>query len=159
MRARALWLLLPGLLLAAPAPARVGETRREIAKRFGKASAKPDKQTTVWVIEQATGPLVYTVTFDARGNSIGEGLKPLKRAVLTEAMARTFMEEQLSAEPASATARTVAPGESYTFAGGSLVCGAEETVVVDEARGLLVVRTAGAQPSVIAVTPAMLARQ
>lgn len=159
MPARALLLLLLATVLAPVSPARVGETRREIARRFGKASAKPDKQTTVWIIEQATGPLVYTVTFDARDISIGEGLKPLKRAVLTEAMARTFMEEQLAAEPASATARPVAPGEAYTFAGSSLVCGADETVVVDEPRGLLVVRTGGAQPSVVALTPAMLARR
>jgi hypothetical protein len=152
--------ILPLLLLvalAAPAPARIGEPLAKLKERFGKA---PDPQSpkgkAVWFIESIDGPLVYTVTLNAKGVSIGEGIKPLKRGLLTTQIAQDFLNDQLSLLKDSKTARTMKPGENYTFAQQAFVCGEQEYVVVDEPNNLLVVWSRGGIPAVMAITREML---
>ncbi len=110
----------------------------------------------VWFIESIDGTLVYTVTLNAKGVSIAEGIKPLKRGQLTEKIATDFLQDQMVLLKDSKTAREVKPGEKYSFAGQSFTCAPEEFVMLDEERGLLLVWSRAALPSVMAVTREML---
>ena len=144
VRSRLLPALTCLLLTAAPAAhAALGETQPEIQKRFGRPDPwlqqGSQKHVVLWAIETPQSErLVYTVTFNPKGHSMAEGLKPVRRAILTTAFAQQFVDSQLAVHP-GATARTPQPGEKYTFAGQEFVCGANEAVWVDEAADFLIV--------------------
>ncbi len=145
-------------LLWIPAQACLGETLGEISKRYGKPEpqAKNNKSAATWFIEGDDGLLLYTVTFDAKGVSIGEGMKPVRYAKFTQATVRTFIEMQLAPYRDSTTVKTVKPGEKYSFRGKSYTTGNVETVIVDDANDLLIVWTQGAMPSVMAVRSVLM---
>jgi hypothetical protein len=144
-------------LTAATGFARVGDPLAKLKERFGKA---PDPQSpkgmAVWFIESIDGALVYTVTLNAKGISIAEGIKPLKRAVLTAEIAQDFVNDQMVLLKDSKTARQVLPGEKYEFAKQSFVCAEKEFVMLDEPRGLLIIWSRADIPSVMAVTRELL---
>ncbi|HVT74198.1 MAG TPA: hypothetical protein VHD61_13765 [Lacunisphaera sp.] len=158
LRPRRAVALLLFALAAATGFARIGETLDLLTKRFGKGPERDSpKHMAVWFIESIDGALVYTVTLNAKGVSIAEGIKPLKRAQLTEKIATDFLQDQMTLLKDSKTARQVKPGEKYAFAGQSFTCGEGEYVVLDEERGLLLVWSRAGVPSVMAITREMLA--
>jgi len=139
--------------VATPGFARIGESLDLLKTRFGSGPAHDSpKHMAVWFIESIDGPLVYTVTLNAKGISIAEGIKPLKRAILTPKIARDFLADQMTLIKDSQTARVVKLGEKYSFAGQSFTCNEGEYVVVDEPNGLLLVWAQAGIPSVMAVT-------
>jgi hypothetical protein len=152
--------LLPCALLASllltTGHARLGETLEVIKARFGRPAAEPKKDVAVWNFDVQDGQVVYTVTFDAQGRSIAEGLKPLRHAVFAESIAQDFVDLQLEPFKTSKTARVVKPGEKYTFGGKSFVCGEDEFVVVDPVNAFLLVWTRRGLVSVIIVRPALV---
>lgn len=136
-------LLLAAGLTGLPARGALGETQAEIQRRFGRPDPwlqqGSQKNVVLWAIETPQSErLVYTVTFNPKGRSMAEGLKPVRRALLTEQFAQQFVDSQLAAQP-GATPRRPQPGEKYTFAGQEFVCAANEAVWVDEAGDLLIV--------------------
>ncbi len=153
---------LPAVLLllvlsVATATARVGEPLAKIRERFGRAPEHGSpKNMAVWFIESIDGALVYTVTLNAKGLSIAEGIKPLKRALLTTKIAQDFLQEQMAPFADAKTSRVVAPGEKYEFARQSFVCAENEWVLLDEPNGLLLIWSRGGIPSVMAVSREML---
>ena len=153
-------LLITSLLLAVATTsgfARIGDSVAKFTERFGKGPERESpKGMAVWFIESIDGPLVYTVTLNAKGVSIAEGIKPLKRAILTNKIAQDFMDEQMSLLKDSKTARVVKPGEKYEFARQSFVCAEGEYVVLDEPRDLLLVWVRDGIPSVMAITKEIL---
>lgn len=140
------------------ASARIGEKEAELRQRLGKPEAQPQKNVLVWLVEEPAGALLYTVTFDEKGLSMAEGLKPFRQAKMTEQTARAFIVEQLGALPANHRARELKSGDAYVFAGEKLTCGPNERVVVDDDHGLLVVWNLAPAPSVLAVTRDMVER-
>ena len=148
-------LLLAGLALAT-AHARVGEPIAQIKARFGKPDPQSPKNMVVWFIETNNGALVYTVNYNAKGMSIGEGLKPLKKAQLTTASAKDFLQDQMFLIKDSPTARVVKPGEKYDFAGQSFVCAEDDFVLMDETKDLLIIWSRGGVGQVMAVCREML---
>ena len=159
-RVKSLRLLATTLLLALatmPALARIGEPLDKLRVRFGKAPERESpKNMAVWFIESIDGPLVYTVTLNAKGVSIAEGIKPLKRAILTTKIAQEFLQDQMVLLKDSKTARVVPPGEKYEFAKQSFVVAEGEYVMLDEPNGLLLIWSRAGIPSVMAVTREML---
>jgi hypothetical protein len=153
-------LLITPLLLAVaaiPGFARIGDPVAKFTERFGKGPERESpKGMAVWFIESIDGPLVYTVTLNAKGVSIAEGIKPLKRAILTAKIAQDFLDEQMTLLKDSKTARVVKPGEKYEFAKQSFVCAEGEYVVLDGAQGLLIVWVRNGIPSVMAITKEIL---
>ena len=153
-------LLVAALLLAVaatPAQARLGETLDKIKERFGKPQPQTRKEAYVWTFEaEQGGLLIYTVTFDAKGLSIAEGIKPFKNAVFTADVARDFIGYQLETIKDSKTLRIIKPGEKYRFGGKDFVCAELEYVAVDESNSLLLVWSRVGIPSVIVVRPAMV---
>ena len=149
-------LLAAALILSAAATsafARIGEPLARLTERFGKAPERESpKHMAVWFIESIDGPLVYTVTLNAKGVSIAEGIKPLKRAILTTKIAQDFLADQMVLLKDSKTARVMKPGEKYEFAKQSFVCAEGEYVVLDEPAGLLLIWSRAGIPSVMAVT-------
>ncbi len=146
-------------LLATSAFARVGEPLARLKEHFGKApEAGAPKNMAVWIIESIDGALIYTVTLNDKGVSIAEGIKPLKRGLLTTQIAQDFLRDQSFAIKDSKTARVVPAGGKYVFAGQSFVCGANESVIVDDVNGLLIIWSRDNPPSVMAVTREMLLR-
>lgn len=148
-------LLLAGL--SGVAHARLGESLAQIAERFGKPVATP-KNTAYWLFEVGdSGQVQYTVTFGTGGKSIAEGLRPLRNARFTANIANDFIAGQLEDDPASTTRRTLKASEQYTFAGQTMAVGANEYVVIDEARGLLIVWSRAAKtPYVLVLSPEMM---
>lgn len=145
------------LLCAAAAHARLGDTFAEISKHRGKPAVRPDKNKAVWAFEGGDEQLLYAVRFDDAGRSIGETLKPSKTgAPLEHEFAEDFIKAQREILADSKTTRELAPGTKYTFAGQNLVVGANESVVIDEPRGFLLVWLHGSLPSVTVVSPAAL---
>jgi hypothetical protein len=136
--------------------ARLGESLTKLKEHFGKPQPQAQKDAVFWLFEGEDGQLVYTVTLNAKGVSIAEGLKPLKFARLTRENAENFIDGQLGPHRGSKTARTVNPGEKYVFAGKSFVCAEQEYVIVDDANGILIVWTKGGLPYVMAVSPEMI---
>jgi hypothetical protein len=155
-------LLLAGLLisltLATTGQARLGETLDQLKERLGKPEPqlRKDASAAVWFFEGEDGQLLYTVTFNAKGFSIAEGLKPLKRARFPKDTVQDFIDSQTAVYRGSKTILTVKPGEKYRFAGKVLVCGEQEVVLVDDPNDLLIVWTRGGIPSVMAVRPEMV---
>lgn len=152
-----IFVLLAGLSII-PAQARLGETMSDLQKRYGKPEpqAKGNKSAATWFIEGEDGLLIYTVTFDAKGLSIGEGMKPVRYAKFSDATVHTFIEMQLAPYRDSQTVRTAKHGEKYTFRGKKYTAGNVETVIVDDANDLLIVWTQGATPSVMAVRSVLM---
>ncbi len=149
-------LLLALLLAAAPLAGRVGERGADLRKRFGRPEATPNRNTIVWLIEAPAGALLYTVTLNDAGVSIAEGLKPYRRAVMSEQSARNFIAGQLAGREDSPTLRTIKPGEPYTFGGEAFVCDENEQVIVDEANDVLIIWTLRPVATVMAVTKEMV---
>jgi len=152
-----LTIVLAGLGLAS-AHARLGETLEQLKARFGKPEpqAQPRKDMAVWFFEVEDGQMIYNVTFDAKGHSIAEGLRPVKRAIFTKDIAQDFIQQQIAPFRESKTLRTCKPGEKYQFAGQTFTCGEGEIAVVDDANGVLVVWVQKGVPSVMAVTREMV---
>lgn len=157
---RRLWLLCAGLAVGAgPAQAILGEDLGTLTKRFGRQDqqVRPQKNVAMWSLEtEDSERLVYTVTFDAKGRSIGEGIKPVKMIPIPNDAAEAFVASQL-APYGDVEIRRVKPGEKYTFAGQEFSCAANEVVYVDEAKDLMVVWVQGKPGMVMAVRAAMLA--
>jgi hypothetical protein len=153
------------LLLAVSPVARaaLGETEGEIARRFGRPDPLlqqgSQKNVTLWAIETPQSErLAYTVTFNAKGRSMGEGLKPVRRAVLTNDYAQSFVDSQLAMHPTATpeSTRQPKPGEKYTFASQEFACGADEKVWVDITHDFLIVWVQGPKGHVLAVRAEML---
>jgi hypothetical protein len=102
------------------------------------------------------GQLLYSVTFDAKGHSIAEGLRPLKRAIFTSNIAHDFIQGQIAPFHDSKTLRTCKAGDKYQFAGQSFTCAEGEVAIVDDANGVLIVWTQKGVPSVMAVSRVMV---
>jgi len=155
---RLLSIILPACLVLTTAHARLGETLAQLKARYRDPlpQAHRDPGSAVWLFEGDDGQLVYTVTFNAKGLSIAEGLKPLKRALFPRDTVQDFIDMQLEPYRGSKTTRTLKPGEQYTFAGKTMVCGEQESVVMDEPNGVLIVWNRSGLPSVIAIRPEML---
>jgi hypothetical protein len=149
-------LILLSCLVLSTGHARLGETLAKIKERYGKPAAQTRKDAAVWFFDtEDERQLVYTVTFNANGRSIAEGLKPLKRAVLTQDAAQRFIDGQIEPYRESKTMRTVRPGENYVFARQQFTGAEQEIVIVDDPNGILIVWTRGGLPSVMAVSPEM----
>lgn len=157
-------LLLACLLTACPPAARaaLGETQAEIQRRFGR----PDpwlqhglqKNVMIWAIETPQSErLVYTVTFNAKGHSMAEGLKPVGRAMLTDNYAQSFVDNQLAMHPEAKDTPRLKPGDKFTFGGQAFTCGANEAVWVDEKADFMIVWSQGPKGHVLAVRREMLA--
>ena len=154
-------LLAPTLLaclLVTSVLARVGEPVARIKERFGKPDPKSPKNMVIWFIETNNGPLVYTVTYNAKGISIAEGLKPLKSAVLTARSANDFIQDQVALIKDGAATRIMKPGERFEFAGQPFVCGENEFVLMDNTHDLLVIWARGSTGTVLAVSREMFQR-
>ena|ERR1035437_5616165 len=151
------FVFLAGLLLV-PAQARLGEKLDALKKRYGKPvpQERTNKSVATWLLEGEDGALIYTVTFDAKGRAVAEGLKPDRYAKFSDETIRGFIDMQLAPYRDSKTLRNVKVGEQYSFGGKKFVVAREETVFVDEANDFLVVLTAGGAPSVMAVTHVMI---
>lgn len=154
---RLLVLFLFACLLPLSGYARPGETLDKIKERFGKPQPQTRKESYVWTFEATEGGLlIYTVTFDAKGLSIAEGLKPFKRAVFSAEVAQNFIDFQLEPYKDSKTLRIVKPGDKYVFGGKEFVCGENEYVVLDDGNRVLLVWSRAGIPSVIVVRPEMV---
>ncbi|MDI1320919.1 MAG: hypothetical protein PSW75_12110 [bacterium] len=143
-------------LAATTGRAVLGETLAQLKEHMGKPEAQSRKDAAVWFFEVEAGRLVYTVTFNDKGLSIAEGIKPLKQAVFTSKAAQDFIDAQLTLAKDSKTVRSFQPGETYLFGGQPFTCAPEEYVTVDEARDLVVVWNRSRAPSVIAFRREML---
>jgi hypothetical protein len=158
MSPRLLFLLLLAVGLATPGQARLGETLAELTKRYDRPRSQTAKDNASWLFEVEDGALLYSVTFDAGGRSIAEGLKPIKRALFSKKTIMGFIEGELLAFPDSPTRRIVSAGEKYRFANQEFTCGKDEYVMLDEPNGLLLVWNQGKEPSVMVVGPEMFQR-
>lgn len=145
------------LCVATIAQARLGDTFADISKHRGKPVGKPDKNKAVWAFEGGDEQLLYAVRFDDAGKSIGETLKPSRNgAPLDQDIVLDFIKAQREVLGDSKTTRELKPGTQYTFAGQTMVVGANESVLVDEPHGFLLVWLHGSLPSVTVVSPAAL---
>ena len=159
-RARLLLVALLAVSSAATASARLGETLNDLKKRFGTPvpQMQPRKDQAFWLFEGDDGQLMYSVTFNAKGLSMAEGFKPLKRARFNRNVAMDFIDAQLAPVRNAKTTRTVKPGEVYHFAGKDYTCGEQEYVLVDEALGFLIIWSQAGIPSVLVLAPEMMAQ-
>lgn len=143
MRSRLLTTLACLLLSLPNAQAALGETLADLRKRFGPPEPQPhqvQKNVVHWSIEtEQSERLIYTVTFNAKGQSMAEGLKPVGRAVLAEPLAQSFVDSQFAMHRGAASTRTPKPGEKYRFAGQEFTCAANEAVWVDETHDFMIV--------------------
>jgi hypothetical protein len=151
-------MLLAATFTAGPAHARLGETVSDLKKRFGRPELESRGNNVFWLFEGDDGQLLYTVTLNAAGRSIAEGLKPHKRARFHETDAHVFISSQLEPWENSKTLRTLKPGERYHFAGQNFVCEPNESVMVDEPNGVLLVWNKSVNPSVMVIAPELLLR-
>lgn len=136
----------------------LGETMAILSKRLGKPIANPAPNRAAWMFEGLDGPMLYSVTFGADGRSMAEGLKPARpHDRMHPDFVADFIKKQREVLAGSTTTRELAEtGLSYTFAGRKFTLGKDEYVVIDEPRGVLIMYTRGALPSVIVLTPAAL---
>ena len=152
-----LLLLLLAALAATSASARLGDTLADISKHRGKPVGRPDKNKAVWAFEGGDEQVLYAVRFDDAGRSIGETLKPSRTGgPLDKDIAMDFIKAQREILAGSTTTRELAAGAKYSFAGQTLVVGSNESVLIDEPRGFLLVWLHGSLPSVTVVSPAAL---
>ena len=151
-------LLVAALFLAAAATSRalLGDTLADISKHRGSPTGKPEPNRAVWLFEGEDGQLLYSVTFDAAGRSIAEGLKPVRNARFNRAFVVDFIKAELEPIKGSKTTHELKVGDKYTFAKQPFTVAEDEYVVVDEPNGVLIVWNQGRPPSVMAVTPAAL---
>lgn len=157
MNRRLIPILLAGLALtAATGHARLGENLAQLRERFGKPENQPRKDAAVWLFDGEGGRLVFTVTFNAKGESIAEGLKPLKHTLFTAQLAQGFIDSQTEPYRDSKTARQPKAGEKYTFAGKEFTCAEQEFVIVDEPKNMLLIWTRAGLPSIVIVSREML---
>ena len=147
--------LLLSLTCTTGARAVLGENLEQLRAHLGKNEPQTRKDAAVWFFEVEDGRLVYTVTFDDKGRSIAEGLKPLKRAIFTKQAAEDFIAAQLTLTRESKTVRSFKPGETYTFGGKAAVCGRDEFATVDEANDIAVIWNRSRAPYVIAIRSVM----
>src|SRR6478609_10416196 len=87
------------LLVAAgalPAAARLGDTLSDLKKQFGPPEVQMEKRkdNAYWLFEGDDGQLMYSVTFNDKGRSIAEGLKPLKLARFNKTRVMEFIDAQ-----------------------------------------------------------------
>jgi len=154
-----LLLLLLTAPLLVPASARLGETLADLKKRFGQPERESRGTNQFWLFEGDNGQVLYSVTFNAAGRSIAEGMKPHKRARFPDSNAHVFIDSQLAPWEGSKTMRTIQPGEHYRYAGQDFVCDKSEFVKVDEPNGVLLVWNKSAvSPSVMVLAPEMFRR-
>ncbi len=146
------------VLVFTPARASLGETFDQMKARWGKPEQQqqPRKDQAIWLFEVDDGQLMYSVTFDAKGHSIAEGLRPIKRAVFTKDIAQDFIQGQIARFRDSKTLHTFKTGDQYQFAGRSFTCGDGEIAVVDDANGVMIVWNQKGVPSIMAVSPVMV---
>lgn len=152
---RLLFVLLLAGSLAAPLQARLGETLSEIRKQFSDPPDQSRKGNAFWLIEGEDGLLVYTVTLNAKGLSVAEGLKPVKRARFSHDKATDFIASQTAHLNGSKTLHPVTPGQKYRYAGQDFVCAPEERVLLDEPNGLLLIWNQSFMPSIVVLGPEM----
>ncbi len=163
MRSRLLaTLFLAAAVSTSPARAALGETLGDLQKRFGRPDPQLNqhapKNVAHWSIETMQSErLIYTVTFNPKGRSIAEGLKPVRRAILTDDLAQQFVDTQLALHAKAATTRQPQPGEKFTFAKQEFTCAANEAVWVDEASDFMIVWVRDPKGHVLAVRAEMLA--
>ena len=159
-RIRLLLLVFLAAVSAQPASALLGETLPEIKKRLGPPAPQMEKskESAYWLFEGDDGQLMYSVTFNDKGKSIAEGLKPLKRARFNRTRVMEFIDAELILVRDSPTKRVVKPGEAYKFAGKEFVCAETEYVVVDDQRDTLLMWTQSGVPTVLVLTAEMLHR-
>jgi hypothetical protein len=159
-RIRLLLVLLLAAASALPASALLGETRADIKKRLGPPAPQMEKskESAYWLFEGDDGQLMYSVTFNDKGKSIAEGLKPLKRARFNRTRVMEFIDAELILVRDSPTKRVVKPGEAYKFAGKEFVCAETEYVVVDDERDTLLMWTQSGVPTVLVLSAEMLHR-
>lgn len=151
--------LLAAFGLAAPVVhATLGETLDQLKAHMGKPEPQTRKDAAVWFYEVTDGRLLYTVTFDAQGRSIAEGLKPLRSAIFTKEIAEDFINAQLAATRGSKTVHSYKPGEKYTFGGQQFTCAKDEYVTVDDANDVAIIWNRGRAPSVVAFRKEMLGK-
>ncbi len=143
-------------LTAVTATARLGETLDQIKGRFGSPAGSPRTSVWVWYFEVQDGEVLYTVTFDEKGKSIAEGLKPVKQALFSRELADSFIGSETEPYKDSKTLRTLTAGDKYTFGGKEFVCGKLEYVVVDDPNRFLLVLSREGIPSIIVVRPEIL---
>lgn len=155
--------VLPSLVLslavASPAWAVLGENLDTLTKRFGKQDVqlRPQKHVAMWSLESDDSErLVYTVTFDSKGRSIAEGLKPTKMVPLPKDVVETFISSQLAPYAGAETTKAIKPGEKYRFAGQEFTCADNEKVVVDETNDFMIVYVHAKPGMIMAVRAAML---
>jgi hypothetical protein len=159
-RLRLLSVLLLAAIAAQPAWALLGETVGDIKKRLGppEPQLEKSKESAYWLFEGDDGQLMYSVTFNAQGKSIAEGLKPLKRARFNRTRVMEFIDSELVLVRDSPTLRVVKPGEAYKFAGRQFVCAETEYIVVDPERDTLVMWSQSGVPNVLVLSAEMLQR-
>jgi len=157
-RIRLFLLLFLAAAAAQPASALLGETAAELKKRFGppEVQMQPTKESAYWLFEGDDGQLMYSVTFNTKGHSIAEGLKPLKRARFGKTRVMEFIDSELIPTVGSPTVRVVKTGESFQYAGQTMVCGPAEYVVVDDRLGILVVWNQSGVPNVLVLSHEIL---
>ncbi|MES1168250.1 MAG: hypothetical protein ABUL61_03670, partial [Oleiharenicola lentus] len=110
------------------------------------------------LFEGDDGQLMYSVTFNAQGKSIAEGLKPLKLARFNKTRVMEFIDSELIQVRDSPSLKVPKPGESFSFSGKSITCGPKEYVVVDDRLGLLIIWNQEGVPSVLVLSREMLSR-
>ena len=142
-----------GCLAFGPAQARLGETLGQLKERFGKPAAQPKRDVVVWTFETRGGPFSYAVTFNAKGESISETIRPLQMADFSTDTAQSFITLQLDPYKDSKTLHAVQPGERYNFGGKSFMCSDDQAVIIDEPNRILIVWTRRGSLSVAAVRP------
>ena len=157
MKQLLLLFFLTGLMLV-PARARLGDTLDVLKKRYGTPAPQERRNpnSAVWFFEGEDGQLAYSVTLDAHGKSIAEGLKPVGYAIFSRNTVQNFIDGQIGPFRNSKTLRSVSPGEKYTFGGKIYTCEVKETVLVDDANDVLIVWSRSAVPTVIAATHAAM---
>jgi hypothetical protein len=130
----------------------------QLKARYGRPEQQqqPRKDIAVWLFEAEEGQLIYNVTFDAKGHSIAEGLRPVKRAIFTADTAQDFIQGQIAPFRNSKTLHTYKSGEKYQFAGQVFTCAPQEVVIVDDVNGVMIVWVQKGVPSVMAVAPTMV---
>jgi len=153
---RFLLLFFLSVLTAVTVQARLGEKLDQIKGRFGVPAGSPRTNVWVWYFEVQDGEVLYTVTFDEKGQSIAEGLKPVKQALFSRELADSFIGSETEPYKDSKTLRHLTAGEKYNFGGKEFVCGKQEYVVVDEANRFLLVLSREGIPSIIVVRPEIL---